>query len=216
MHIRGIIMRSALFVMCTAAAVAPLLARAAPDSVSEAPAAIEGSSVPAPQPDLRPRVLRRPVLRLADLAELARSDADVQQRYDALKARRGTAVLSFMGAGLGMGAAAFLALMTGIENATLSGVSDVTCSAVGVPSQSCPKSHADYTAAYVAVGVSAALTVLGVAVLPRKSDLDDAVTLWNSHHPADGVAVLSGPAPAIDAPSRPAPAPDGDLGTTRE
>ena len=148
---------------------------------------------PAGEPDLRPRP---PVLGMAGLRELSAEDPVVRERYEALQRRRSASIMAAVGSVLGFttaGIAAAVAAVGDMEAQIGTAVCSGTSRSFG--GGDCRKPEPNYTAAYVALGVGVALGVVTLVAMPRSSDVDSAVALWNSRHPDDRVALAGKPMP---------------------
>ena len=168
-----------------------VLARAIPalaegeGTPGEAPPGEAAAATAPALPDLR---ARPPVLGMADLRELSTADPVVRARYEKLEGRRKAANVAAVGSVLGLATGGVLAAVISAADVGAQ-INASVCSGVsrGLGGGDCRKPSPDFTAAYVALGVGAALGVVTFVVMPHRSDLDDAVALWNARHPDDVV-----------------------------
>ncbi len=194
MHVLAVASATLLFASAQDPSPSPAAAWSEPpaehaSAVPEAPAA---PAAPAVKPDLAPRFVGT----VADLSPLA-VDPVIRGRIESLEGRRMGGVMCLVGAGVGSAVGSVLAVYEGSSaGAIVRATSDPSCWGGNAPSR-CTRS--DYTGALVAFGVSAALAVTGVLILPRRHDVADVARLWNARHPDQPVETwpeASPPAPA--------------------
>jgi hypothetical protein len=170
----------------------------APAAGADAPAATspERPDLPpaAPAP-ADPLALRpRKVTDLQGVEQLSLLDLELRRRHDVLASRRAGAGIAFGGAVAGSVVAGIMVFFERVKS-DLAG--PAACAVVtgvyGQANLTCKPASPNYTPALVTLGVSAALVGVGVALLPRSSDVAGAVALWNDRHPE---APVEGPAPA--------------------
>jgi hypothetical protein len=141
-------------------------------------------------PDLRPapsRTLKPAVTDVFGLKELADADPQVGERYQAIRARRMTSVMFVAGAGVGVLAAGILAVSESMN--TVDANMNCALSNMFGGKQPCSAPNPDYTAAYVALGISALVGISAAIIWPTQKDVDSAVALWNVRHPDERVAL---------------------------